>query len=279
MTRHRATGGVMNLTTEYLSDYACRLVDEDLSPEVVHQVKRTLVDTVGCAAGAFDGEPPSIARRAASRIRGNLPARILGTTQRTSMDMAAFATTVLVRYLDCNDTYAARGTGHPGPAACRPSLPQPDSRGVGACGAPTVPPSIQQAKTTRHARGATTLSESSAKESLLPWPNLLTGFGRLCEIRKPDIMRLGSREANAMGKTISATEAARPFSDLLNRVGFRSERPGHSNGLISFRSTQEASSLGRRRHHLRHGIICDHARAQIAAYAVQRLTGAPPSGA
>jgi antitoxin (DNA-binding transcriptional repressor) of toxin-antitoxin stability system len=27
-----------------------------------------------------------------------------------------------------------------------------------------------------------------------------------------------------MGKTISATEAARQFSDLLNRVGFRGER-------------------------------------------------------
>ena len=29
------------------------------------------------------------------------------------MDLAAFANTALVRYLDCNDTYAARGTGHP----------------------------------------------------------------------------------------------------------------------------------------------------------------------
>ena len=29
------------------------------------------------------------------------------------MDMAAFANTALVRYLDCNDTSAARGTGHP----------------------------------------------------------------------------------------------------------------------------------------------------------------------
>ncbi|HLQ23705.1 MAG TPA: MmgE/PrpD family protein, partial [Gemmatimonadales bacterium] len=41
------------------------------------------------------------------------PARLLGTRQRTSLDMAAFANTALVRYLDCNDTYAARGTGHP----------------------------------------------------------------------------------------------------------------------------------------------------------------------
>ena len=42
----------MDPTTEYLSDYACRLTYEDLSEEAVHQVKRTLVDTLGCGAGA-----------------------------------------------------------------------------------------------------------------------------------------------------------------------------------------------------------------------------------
>jgi 2-methylcitrate dehydratase len=103
----------MDPTTEYLSDYARRLTYEDLSAEAVHQVKRTLVDTLGCAAGAFDSEPASIARRMASRVQGNPPARIFGTAQETSVDMAAFANTVLVRYLDCNDAYAARGTGHP----------------------------------------------------------------------------------------------------------------------------------------------------------------------
>jgi 2-methylcitrate dehydratase len=49
----------------------------------------------------------------ASRVQSDPPARILGTRQKTSTDLAAFANTVLVRYLDCNDTYAARGTGHP----------------------------------------------------------------------------------------------------------------------------------------------------------------------
>lgn len=103
----------MDATTECLGDYACKLTYDDLSPEAVHQVKRTLIDTFGCGAGAFDGEPASIARRMASRVQGNPPARLLGTAQRTAIDLAAFANTVLVRYLDCNDTFAARGTGHP----------------------------------------------------------------------------------------------------------------------------------------------------------------------
>jgi len=103
----------MDATTDFLSDYAHRLTFDDLAPETVHQVKRTLVDTLGCAAGAFDGEPAAIARTVASRVQGNPPARVLGTRTPTSADLAAFVNTVLVRYLDCNDTYAARGTGHP----------------------------------------------------------------------------------------------------------------------------------------------------------------------
>lgn len=103
----------MDATTEYLSDYAFRLGDGELSADAVHQVKRTLIDTLGCGVGALDGEPALIARRLAARVQGDPAARLLGTRQRTSLDMAAFANTVLVRYLDCNDTYAARGTGHP----------------------------------------------------------------------------------------------------------------------------------------------------------------------
>src|SRR5215475_5807849 len=103
----------MDSTTEYLSDYACRLTYEDLSSEAIHQVKRTLVDSLGCAVAAFDSEPASIARRIASRVQGNPAARIIGTSKESSIDLAAFANTCLVRYLDCNDAYAARGTGHP----------------------------------------------------------------------------------------------------------------------------------------------------------------------
>jgi 2-methylcitrate dehydratase len=113
MATIRAQEASMDATTEYLSDYAGRLTYEALPAETVHQVKRTLIDTLGCGAGAFDAEPSSIARLVASRVQGNPPARLLGTSQRTSIDLAGFANTVLVRYLDCNDTYAARGTGHP----------------------------------------------------------------------------------------------------------------------------------------------------------------------
>ncbi|MSQ06428.1 MAG: MmgE/PrpD family protein [Dehalococcoidia bacterium] len=103
----------MDRTTELLSSFACQLSYEDLSPQVVHQVKRTLADTLGCAMGGFTSEPAKIARRMAGMVGGSLPARILGTEHYSAPDMAGFANGVMVRYLDCNDSYFSPGGGHP----------------------------------------------------------------------------------------------------------------------------------------------------------------------
>jgi 2-methylcitrate dehydratase len=103
----------MDHTTELLSTYACGLTYQDLPPEVVHQVKRTLVDTFGCALGGFSAEPSAIARRLASRVTSSMPSRILGTKDDSAPDMAGFANGVMVRYLDCNDSYFSPGGGHP----------------------------------------------------------------------------------------------------------------------------------------------------------------------
>jgi 2-methylcitrate dehydratase len=103
----------MDRTTELLSAYACKLTYQDLPDEVVHQVKRTLVDTVGCAIGGFHAGPSIIARRLASRVTSNTAARILGTKDATAPDLAGFANGVMVRYLDYNDSYFSPGGGHP----------------------------------------------------------------------------------------------------------------------------------------------------------------------
>ena len=103
----------MDRTTELLSTFACGLDYEDLSPQVVHQVKRTMVDTLGCAMGGYPSEPAKIARGLAGTITSNAPSRILGTGDYSSPDMAGFANGVMVRYLDCNDAYFSPGGGHP----------------------------------------------------------------------------------------------------------------------------------------------------------------------
>src|SRR5215472_9608567 len=84
-----------------------------LPAAVVHQVKRTLIDTLGCAMGAFHAEPSRIARHLAESVTSRRPACVLGTPHTSSPDMAGFANGVMVRYLDCNDSYFSPGGGHP----------------------------------------------------------------------------------------------------------------------------------------------------------------------
>ena len=103
----------MDKTTDLLSSYVCGLAPGDLGPEVVHQVKRTVIDTLGCAMGGFSSQPAQIARDIASTISSTAHSRILGTESYSSPDMAAFANGVMLRYLDCNDSYFSPGGGHP----------------------------------------------------------------------------------------------------------------------------------------------------------------------
>ena len=128
----------MDKTTELLSSYAYGLSFDDLGPDVVHQVKRTVIDTLGCAMGGFSSQPAQIARDMALTVSSTTPSRILGTESYSSPDMAAFANGVMLRYLDCNDSYFSPGGGHPSdmiPAALALAGPM-------ACDGPTLITSI-----------------------------------------------------------------------------------------------------------------------------------------
>ena len=103
----------MDATTRLLSDYSSRISFEDLDTATVHQVKRTVIDTVGCAMGGYLSEPAKIARVLAGSVAGNPAARVLGTAEYSSLDMAAFANGCMIRFLDCNDSYFSPGGGHP----------------------------------------------------------------------------------------------------------------------------------------------------------------------
>src|SRR5919199_1034090 len=98
---------------ERLSAYAADLRYEDLPPEAVHEAKRRLLDTLGCAMGAFASEPATIARTLAQTVSSTFPATVIGTGHCSSPEMAAFANGVLFRYLDYNDTYLSKEPAHP----------------------------------------------------------------------------------------------------------------------------------------------------------------------
>ena len=104
----------MDQSTEQLSSYAVSLNYRDIPQPVVHECKRRLIDTMGCAIGAFTAEPSKIARSIARQSTSGLSARILGTKEKSSPELAAFANGVMARYLDFNDQYRkVKGGGHP----------------------------------------------------------------------------------------------------------------------------------------------------------------------
>jgi len=103
----------MDRTTETLARYATSLRYADLSASTVQAAKGHLIDSLGCAIGGYGSEPAAIARRVAPAWQGAPSARLLGEGRTTTPEAAAFANSVMIRFLDANDTYIARGSGHP----------------------------------------------------------------------------------------------------------------------------------------------------------------------
>ena len=103
----------MDKTTQTLANYVVDLRYSQLAASTVHETKKHLVDAIACGIGGYTSEPAQIARRVAANTSGQPPARLFGTGKQTSMEMAAVANAVMVRYLDFNDTYISKGSGHP----------------------------------------------------------------------------------------------------------------------------------------------------------------------
>src|SRR5437868_300576 len=96
-----------------LAEYACALRFEDLSKDVVHEVKRRVIDSLGCALGAWNEEPCVIARKVASDLSARQGSTIIGTNHKAPPDWAAFANGCCIRYFDYNDTYLSKEPAHP----------------------------------------------------------------------------------------------------------------------------------------------------------------------
>ncbi|MCC6533894.1 MAG: MmgE/PrpD family protein [Burkholderiales bacterium] len=104
----------MSTLVERLARYAEGLRYDDLPAQVVHQAKRLIMDSVGCALGGYRSEPARIAREMAASVSANPGATVMGSGQRSSPDLATFANGVMIRFMDFNDGYTSNGeSGHP----------------------------------------------------------------------------------------------------------------------------------------------------------------------
>lgn len=95
-----------------LARYAATLRFEQLPPEVVHEAKRRLIDSIATAVGALSAPTYAKVKRCASRVCSQPSASLIGGGQ-SSIEWATFVNGLLIRYLDYNDTYLSLEPAHP----------------------------------------------------------------------------------------------------------------------------------------------------------------------
>jgi 2-methylcitrate dehydratase len=124
----------MDQTVEKLVAYVSALTYADLTPAAIHAVKRSMIDSIGCALAAFHAEPLSRIRNLVSRVSSTHPATVIGSEIKTSPELAAFANGGMIRYLDFSDDYFGdKGDSGPHPSDNIGSiLAAVESQGAGA---------------------------------------------------------------------------------------------------------------------------------------------------
>jgi 2-methylcitrate dehydratase len=96
-----------------LAQFVVRASFGDLSETAAGELKIRVLDALGCAIGALDGKPLQLVRRQLTDFGGNELCTLIGGSK-SAPDRAAFYNGALVRYLDFNDSYLAKGeTCHP----------------------------------------------------------------------------------------------------------------------------------------------------------------------
>lgn len=96
-----------------LAEFVCRAEWRDVSPEARQALKIRVLDSLGCAMGALNGEPIAALRGYLDELGGNAGVSLIGGGRATP-ERAALFNGALIRYLDYNDSFLAPGeTCHP----------------------------------------------------------------------------------------------------------------------------------------------------------------------
>ncbi len=110
--------------TQKIADYAVNLKYEDISSEAVKEVKRFLLDSVGCAYGGSSTKDVNIFVDYYKDIGGKPEASIFNSNLKFPSANATLLNSLMIRALDYNDIYWEEDPCHPSdiiPAALTPA--------------------------------------------------------------------------------------------------------------------------------------------------------------
>ena len=96
-----------------MSRWAAGLRFEQLSCEAVHQAKRLLLDSLGCALGGYLQHDVKIALAVLDEIAGDGPATVIGSGKHVDAVSASLANALMIRCMDYNDIYWKQDPSHP----------------------------------------------------------------------------------------------------------------------------------------------------------------------
>jgi 2-methylcitrate dehydratase len=98
---------------EELAAFVMQARYEDLEEHILEYLKIRILDSLGCAIGALRADPIRLIRNHIQDFGANPRCTVIGLGH-TAPDLAAFYNGALIRYLDFNDSYMAKGeTCHP----------------------------------------------------------------------------------------------------------------------------------------------------------------------
>ena len=99
--------------TAQMSRWAAQLKFEQLSQDAVHQAKRFMLDSIGCALGGYGVHDVKIALEVLDEIAGPGKATVIGSGKRMDAVSASLANALMIRCMDYNDIYWKQDPSHP----------------------------------------------------------------------------------------------------------------------------------------------------------------------
>ncbi len=96
-----------------ISEFAVNLKYSDLPKEVIHEVKRYLYDSIGCAYGAYKTKDVNILRDIYKNMEGKPEATLIGFGDKLPAVNITLINSLMIRALDFNDIYWKEDPSHP----------------------------------------------------------------------------------------------------------------------------------------------------------------------
>ncbi len=96
-----------------MAEFAVNLRYEDLPENVIHEVKRFLYDSIGCAYGGYHTKDVNILREIYTEMGGSQEATLIGFGDKIPAVNATLVNSLMIRALDFNDIYWKEDPSHP----------------------------------------------------------------------------------------------------------------------------------------------------------------------